>query len=69
LISLLGAIPDIENWRSLLVRCDAARFSNVPLSPDEWSSAIAEARRLTAETLPVGEATGSRPPDPMGEKA
>jgi hypothetical protein len=60
---------DGGTWRLLLEQCDAARFSKTGMSHDEWSNAIAEAHRLTAETLPVGEVTGSTPNGPMSEKA
>ena len=68
-IAWLGGNADGHAWRSLLERCDAARFSNVGFGAAEWSAAIAEARRLTAGVLPVGEATASAANGATGEMA
>jgi hypothetical protein len=49
-----GQLP--LDWGPLLERCDLARFANAGFSIEEWASAIEQARRVTAATLPIGEA-------------
>jgi hypothetical protein len=44
------------DWGSLLERCDLARFAKAGFSIKEWTSAIEQSRRVTAATLPIGEA-------------
>jgi hypothetical protein len=44
------------DWGPLLERCDLARFANAGFSIEEWANAIQQARRVTAATLPIGEA-------------
>jgi hypothetical protein len=69
LLPLLEDKPYVEAWQTILERCDATRFSKSEFSSVDWSAVIAEAGRLTAETLPVSEVTGSAASGAVGEKA
>jgi hypothetical protein len=71
LLSLLEWVPSdsAADWRSLLERCDIARFAGLEFSNHEWTNALGIARRLMTETLPVREATDSAAASPTGEKA
>jgi hypothetical protein len=51
--------PNAADWQSLLERCDVARFANVAFTPAEWATAVDQARRVIAESLPVAEPAGS----------
>lgn len=67
---LVSLITDnAEAWRSVLERCDVARFSKVGIKPSEWSGILFEARRLITETLPVAEPAGSTGGGPARENA
>jgi hypothetical protein len=57
------------NWGPLLEGCDLARFANAGFSVEEWASAIEQARRVTAATLPIGEAAAPAATGSTGENA
>jgi hypothetical protein len=55
-------------WQVLLERYDVARFANLGFTAQEWTAALQEARRLVAESLPVGEMADPSASDPSGQK-
>ncbi len=46
-------------WRTLLERCDLARFARLAYAADEWPAALQSVRELVAASLPVGETAGA----------
>jgi hypothetical protein len=67
---LHNASPEsITAWRSLLERCDLARFTCRGFTPVEWQGALTSCKSLMAETLPVGETTASAAAGSTSEKA
>jgi hypothetical protein len=69
LLLLLCATPNVAAWRSLLERCDVARFANRGFTADEWAGILDQARVAMAESLTVAEPAGSTAASPAGEKA
>lgn len=47
-------------WKSLLERCDVARFADLPVSSSEWQDLLDQSRQTIAATLRVIEPADSR---------
>jgi hypothetical protein len=67
LVTRLGDLPEVADWRALLDRCDVARFANVGFTGDGWADILDQARRVIAVSLTVGEPARSTVQRPTGE--